>query len=105
MKANVILDTKIDIVLYIRNMIIFEIMKQRMLNHNFNEIIKFVSRPVISLYKKEEFNYKEIYKKYCEKDFNKLYNITSELVHKSKKMGNEKKIISLMNQQLKEILP
>ena len=105
MKANVILDTKIDIVLYIRNMIIFEIMKQRMLNHNLNEIIKFVSRPAISLYKKEEFNYKEIYKKYCEKDFNKLYNITSELVHKSKKMGNEKKIISLMNQQLKEILP
>jgi len=103
MKANEILCTKIDIVLYIRNMIMFEIMKQRILNHNLNDIIKFVSRPVISLYKKEEFNYKEIYKKYCEKDFNQLYNVTSELVRKPNKISKEKKLISLTNQRLKEI--
>jgi hypothetical protein len=84
-------------------MIMFDIMKQRMLNRNVNDIVKFVSRPVVSLYKKEEFNYKEIYKKYCEKDFNKLYNETSELVRKSKKIKKEIKLISLTNQRLKEL--
>ena len=103
MKANEILNEKIDIVLFIRNLIVFEIMKQRMLNHNVNEIVKFVSRPVISLYKKEEFNYKEIYKKYCEKDFNNLYNETSELVRKPKRISKEIKLISLTNQRLKEL--
>jgi len=103
MKANEILNEKIDIVLFIRNLIVFEIMKQRMLNHNVNEIVKFVSRPVISLYKKEEFNYKEIYKKYCEKDFNNLYNEASELVRKPKRISKEIKLISLTNQRLKEL--
>ena len=103
LKANEILCTKIDIVLFVRNMIMFDIMKQRMLNRNVNDIVKFVSRPVVSLYKKEEFNYKEIYKKYCEKDFNKLYNETSELVRKSKKIKKEIKLISLTNQRLKEL--
>ena len=102
-KANEVLSTKIDIILFIRNMIIFDIMKQRMLNHNVNDIVKFISRPVVSLYKKEEFNYKEIYRKYCEKDFNQLYNETSELVHKSKKIKKEVKLISLTNQKLKEL--
>ena len=74
-----------------------------MLNHNVNDIIKFVSRPVISLFKKEEFNYKEIYEKYCEKDFNKLYNETSELVRKSKKLKKQINLISLTNQHLKEL--
>ena len=103
LKANEILCTKIDIVLFVRNMIMFDIMKQRMLNRNVNDIVKFVSRPVVSLYKKDEFNYKEIYKKYCEKDFNKLYNETSELVKKKKKIKKEIKLISLTNQRLKEL--
>jgi hypothetical protein len=102
-KANEVLSTKIDIILFIRNMFIFDIMKQRMLNHHVNEIVKFISRPVVSLYKKEEFNYKEIYRKYCEKDFNQLYNKTSELVQKSKKIKKEVKLISLTNQKLKEL--
>ena len=103
MKADEILNEKIDIILYIKNMILFEIMKQRMLNHNVYEIVKFVIRPVVSLYKKEEFNYKEIYKKYCEKDFNNLFNETSKLVRKSKRINKEIKLIPLTNQKLKEL--
>jgi hypothetical protein len=103
MKANEVLSIKLDVILFVRNIILFDIMKQRMLYRNVNDIIKFVSRPVISLCKKEEFNYKEIYEKYCEKDFNKLYNETSELVRKSKILKKQINLISLTNQHLKEL--
>ena len=55
-KSNNILYNKLDIVLFLRNTILLDIMNETLINDNNNRIniIKFLSRPIISIKKKEE---------------------------------------------------
>ena len=103
-KANIILNDKLDIVSFVRNMIFLEILSQTLVNNSNNKkgIIKFLSRPVVSVNKKSESD--DLHAKYCEKDFDNFYYEIEELVQKSKKSETDKKLISLSNQQLKEII-
>ena len=105
-KANNILYKKLDIVLFIRNMILLDIMNESILNDNNNRkgIIKFLSRPIISISKDEGSEFDDFYKRYSLKDFDTLYEQTSELVRKSEKLEMEKKLIFISNQQLKKLV-
>ena len=105
-KANNILYNKLDIVLFVRNMFILDIMNEILINDNNNRkgIMKFLSRPIISEAKKEEEQLNDFYKEYDEKDFDIFYNETSEIVQKSNILEMEKKLISLSNDQLKNLL-
>ena len=105
-KANNILYKKLDIVLFIRNMILLDIINEILINTNNNtkNIIKFLSRPIISINQKEETYIDDFYKKYNEVDFDNFYKETSELVLKSKRKEMEKKLISLSNNQLKNLI-
>ena len=105
-RANNILYNKLDIVLFMRNMILLDIMSKTLVNNNNNKngIIKFLSKPVVSTANKEQNELDESSKNYEETDFNNFYYEISELVKKVEKRETEKKILSLCNQQLKELV-
>ena len=105
-KANNILYNKLDIVLFMRNMILLDIMSKLLVDtsDNKNGIIKFLSKPVISVAKKEQNELDKSSKTYNETDFDNFYYEISELVQKAEKRETEKKLLSLSNQQLKELV-
>lgn len=102
-KANSILFSKLDIVLYVRNMILLDIMNKTFLGTGIKDVINFLSRPIISLKGKEKNELQIFYNKYKPSDFDKFYNEIGELAQKSEKRNEEKLLISLTNQHLKNL--
>ena len=104
-KANALLYNKLDIVLFARNMILLDIMNEALINNNNRKgIIKFLSRPVISIDEKENNEEEDIInEKYKESDFDNFYEETSELAKKDEKLEMEKQLISLSNNRLKTL--
>ena len=132
-QSNNALDDKLDVVLYIRNMILFDIINQVYLENK--SIINFLSRPIIYLNpeeekkaegKKNEIDIKdfdintikegkeekiekdekveeEFYKPAYKLDSNKLFINIKKLVQKPEKTKFEQKIISLLEEQLKGV--
>ena len=103
-QVNNIIYNKFNIVSYIRNMVLLDILNQTLLDRNTKEILKFLSTPIISVNKKVSTENYEVYNRYSEDDFDKFYNEISELVKKPKKMKVDKKLITLSYQQLKELI-
>ena len=103
-KANIILNKKLDIVLYSRNMILLDIINQTLLDDSKKEILNLLSRPVLYSKGKEEEEYDVLYKNYHEEDFDQFNNEISDLVQKQGKLNIEKKLISLSNKKLKELI-
>ena len=122
------LDDKLDIVLYVRNMILFEKINQIYLENK--SIINFLSRPIIYLNEEEEKEKKkkekeevkikefeisisreenevtmdnEFYKSAYKLDSDKLYTKIKKLIQKPEKTKTEKKIIALLEDQLKGV--
>jgi hypothetical protein len=102
-KANTILFSKLDIVLYVRNMILFDIMNETYLGTGIKDVINFISRPIISLKGKEKNELKMFYNNYKSSDFDKFYNEISDMTQKSEKRTEEKLLISLTNKHLKSL--
>ena len=104
-QSNIILYDKLDIVLFIKNMILLDIMNETLINSNNKRanIIKFLSRPVISAYNKEE-NKEDGVADYKEKDFDDFFNESLDLIRKTEKSEMEKKLITLSHFQLKKLL-
>ena len=101
-KAKEILYYKLDIALYIRNMILIDLLNEIMLDKNKKDIINLLSRPLLSVNKNKKFHFSEFYNHFCDNDFNNFYEGVSELIQKSNKKEKEKKIILLVNNALKE---
>ena len=90
-----------DINSYVRNMILFNIMNQTMIDERQKVILNFLSRPLISIDQKNRNAFDEFYKNYKEKDFNRYYDQIQELAQKQKKEEREEKLISISNERLK----
>ena len=103
-KANKIIFKKMDVVTYVRNMILFDLFNQNSLDDNKKNIINFLSRPIISKDKKVKHKFAEFYGNYREKDFNKFYDSVQELVKNPKKNEGEIGLISISNEHLKDFL-
>ena len=103
-KANELLYYKLDIHLYLRNMFLFDIINQTIIDGKKKHIINFLSRPLISIHKKEKEEDEIFYKDYEESEFDKVYEGIVELVQKSEKEKKEEKLIRLANQNFKEFL-
>ena len=103
-KANKIIFKKMDVVTYVRNMILFDLYNQNSLDDNKKNIINFLSRPIISKDKKVKHKFAEFYGNYREKDFNKFYDSVQELVKNQKKNEGEIGLISISNEHLKDFL-
>ena len=104
LKAKDILYNKLDIVTYIRNMFLIDIMNDTLFNESKIDIINFLSRPLLSINKNENYDSPEFYQNYNENDFNKFYARISELLQKTKKKEKEKNLILLVNKSLREFL-
>ena len=102
-KAINILNNKLDIVLYIRNMLLFDIINETILDDSKKSIINFLCRPILSIDKKEDTKFSEFYRNYKEKDFDSFILNISKLIKKYPKEEREKKLTSLCYKQL-EIL-
>ena len=99
-KANNIIFKKVDIITYVRNMILFDIMNQIILDEGKKTIINFLGRPVISLNTKQKNEFDEFYKNYREKDFKKFAQEIQDLSQKQNKTYDENKLISVSNKHL-----
>ena len=103
-KANNIIFKKMDIITYVRTMILFDLLNQIILNDSKKTIINFLCRPVISLDNdiKKEFN--EFYKNYKERDFKKYYQEIQNLSQKQNKDDKDIKYLSVSNEHLQAFI-
>ena len=103
-KALNILYSKLNIILYARNMILFDIINKTILDEKTKDIINFLSRPILSL-NKSCYEEKDIfYEGYKENDFDNFYESFSLLVKKPNKEEKEIRLAYLSKQQLKELI-
>ena len=103
-KANELLFKKLDINVYVRNMILFDLLNLTTIDSIKKPLINFLSRPVVSISQKNKGEFDEFYKKYRERDFNKFYDQIQEVAQKSKRDGGEEKFFSISHERLKSFL-
>ena len=103
-KANAILNTKLDISLYVKNTILLDLMNQTMIEENIRGITKLISNPMISANKYTKREMDNFYKIYSEADFNLLSEEISEMALNPRINKSHQKVISLANKKLKEMV-
>jgi len=103
-KAKELLYYKLDIHIYLRNMFLFDIINQTIIEGKIKNIINLLSRPVISINNKEKEEDEIYYQNYNKNEFNKFYEALIELIEKDNKEKKEEKLILLANKRLKEFL-
>ena len=103
-KANKHLYNKMEISVYIRNTMLFDIINETFIDSEHIDIINFLCRPIISLKNKEKNELSLFYRNYKENDFNKCYTEIIQLMNKSGKRDEENKLISLSNKHLKKLI-
>ena len=105
LNAKNILYNKLDVISYVRKMILIDTMYKYLIDDNKKDIINFLSMPKISLsIKKEENDLNSVYLDNYEADFDKFCDKILELAQKSMIEKNHKKLICLSNQELKNLL-
>ena len=103
-KANDYLYSKLDIHVYLRNMYLFDIINQTIINGNKKNIINLLSRPLISIKKKKKKEEEIFYKEYEENNCDKFYEGIKELYKKQNKQKKEEKLLKLANKYIKDFL-
>ena len=84
-------------------MILFDIMKDILLDSETKSITNFLMHPIISLSVNEENKLPSFHKKYAESDFDKFYQEIIKLSNKDEKTIEETRLMSLSNKHLKEL--
>ena len=102
-KANALLYNKLDIAVFVRNMISFDVMKDLILEPKTKDIVNFLVRPIISLSPNEDNELPLFHKNYAESDFDKFYQEIIELSNKDKITDEENRLILLTNKHLMEL--
>ena len=101
-QSHKILDNKLDIFLYIRNMLLFDAISQIYFDNSY--IFNFLSRPIIFLNKKKEkIDKNELYEDSNELNFDILYERIQKLCIKPEKTKIEQNLIFLLKQKLNEV--
>ena len=103
-KAINILYSKLNIILYVRNMILFDIINKTILDNKKKDIINFLSRPILSM-NRDIFEEKDpFYEPYKEDDFDKFCEGMDELIKKPDKKDKEKRLVVISKLKLKELI-
>ena len=102
-KANSCLCGKMEISLYIRNMMLFDIINETLFDSENKDIINFLCRPSVTIKNSEKNELSLFYKKYKESDFDIFYNEMIQLMNKPDKKNADNKLISLSNRHLKTL--
>jgi hypothetical protein len=103
-KANNILFKKMDVITYVRNMIILDINNQITLDTSRKTVMNFICRPVISIKKNNKNEFDEFYKTYKEKDFKKFSDEIQEMAQRSNKSGRDTKLVDVTNEHLRDFI-
>ena len=99
--ANNIIFKKMDIITYIRNMLLFDLFNKIILDDSKKIIMNFLSRPVISLKNNQKNESDEFYRNYRERDFKKYIKEIQDLEKKPNKDDKENKLLSISKEHLK----
>jgi hypothetical protein len=102
--ANNIIFKKMDVITYVRNMILFDLLNQLILDDSKKTIVNFLCRPIISLNTKQKNEFEEFYKNYREKDFKKFYQEIQDLSQIENKDEKANKLISVSNEHLQKFV-
>ena len=102
--AYEMINQKLDVIIFIRNMILFDIMKQTVIDNERNDIINLICRPLISEVKIRKNESDDFYRNYKEEDFEKFFNNILDLVQKPEKSEKEKKLVSISKEHLKKFI-
>ena len=102
-KAKELLYYKLDIHIYLRNMFLFDIINQTIIDGKKKNIINLLSRPVISINNKEKEEEEIFYQNYKKAEFDKFFEGLIELSEKKDNENKEEKLIILANKRLKEL--
>ena len=103
-KAYNILNQKLNVILYVRNMILLDIINNTIIDDKKRDILNFLSRPIISLNKNKNERQDIFYENLFENDFDKFYNSIYELSRKANKNDYEKRLVNYSKEQLKELI-
>ena len=101
LKANEIIKDKLDVVLYIRNTILLDIISKTVICDERANIVKFLSIPLVSLKNENEKNTK-LYSKYTNEDFENCEKEVINSVDKKEKTELEKKLILYTKKKIEE---
>ena len=93
-----------DVITYVRNMILFDLLNQLILDDSKKTIVNFLCRPIISLNTKQKNEFEEFYKNYREKDFKKFYQEIQDLSQIENKDEKANKLISVSNEHLQKFV-
>ena len=103
-KANDLLNNSLDIVSFVRNHMLFNIINETILDENIKSIVNFLCRPIISIHNDNTKNeLSEFYKVYKEKNFGKFSEELIQIIQKPKKNLKEKKLIEITEKHLKQL--
>ena len=103
-RANDILFKKMDVITYVRNMILLDINNQLTLDNSKRAVMNFICRPIISISKNKKNEFDDFYKNYREKDFKNFSKEILEIAQKEKKSGREEKLVAVTNEHLKDFI-
>ena len=103
-KAINILHIKLNVILYVRNTILFDIINKTILDEKAKDIINFLSRPILSSNKNSFEEKDKFYEVYKENDFDSFYESFLTFVKKPNKEEREIRLTNLSKQQLKELI-
>ena len=99
------LNNNLDVVIFVRNQMLFNILNETILEDQIKSIVNFLCRPIISINDdKTKNDLPQYYLQYKEDDFNKFSEEVIQLVQKPKMKRKEKKLILLSNIHLKNFL-
>ena len=102
-EASEFLDRKLDIILYIRNMIFLDKINEIFLGDDKKGIKKLLITPIICGKEEKEERKSNFYEHYCDDDLNNYEDEITQL-NNNPNMGEiEKKIITLSNEQMKKM--
>ena len=104
LSAKNILYNKLDVISYVRKMILIDGMYKFLIDDNKADVINFLSMPKISLNTKEECDLNTVYLDNYEANFDKFCDKISELAQKETLEKKVKKLILLSNQELKKLI-
>ena len=108
LKANDIIDNKLDIIFYLKHMNLLDVINQILKYDNKRGIIKFLSTPIIFEEKNEKEekikNNDQYNEHYCDNDIDILDEDISKLDEKTELKENDRKLICLVNERLNMLL-
>ena len=99
---NKIINKKLDIITYVRNMILFDIINNIIINDNNKYIINFLCRPIISINSSKINECDDFYKHYKKINYDKFSKDIQTLLNKPDKDDIEKRLIYLLKEHLNE---